>query len=91
MDEGEDRFSFAVAGEDMRRRQLMVGSQRLMQLLILDVRVAFGAAWVVDDRLPERGGHPQRINVGAKIQQLAGRNAQQGGGLAGVTAMGAFQ
>jgi hypothetical protein len=28
----------------IRRRQLMVGSQRLMQLLILDVRVAFGAA-----------------------------------------------
>ena len=91
VDKGEDRFSFAVAGEDMRRRQLMVGSQRLMQLLILDVRVAFGAAWVVNDRLPERGRHPQRIDVGAKIQQLAGGYAQQGGGLADIAAMGAFQ
>ena len=91
VDEGEDRFSFAVAGKDMRRRQLMVGSQRLMQLLILNVRVALGAAKTGDDRPPERGRHPQRIDVGAKIQQLAGRNTQQGGGLADIAAMGAFQ
>lgn len=91
MDEGEDRFSFAVAGEDMRRRQLMVGSQRLMQLLILDVRGSVRRSWVVNDRLPERGRHPQRIDVGAKIQQLAGGYAQQGGGLADIAAMGAFQ
>lgn len=91
MGEGEDRFGFAIAGEDMPRRQLMVGRQRLVQLLIFDVRIALGAAEVIDDRLPERGRHSQRIDVGAKIQQLVGSNAQQGGGLADIAAMGAFQ
>ena len=67
-----NRFSFAVAGEDMRRRQLMVGSQRLMQLLILDVRVAFGAAGLSTIACLSEAGIPSGLMLALKSSSSPG-------------------
>ncbi len=72
----------------MRRRQLMVGSQRLMQLLILDVRVAFGAAGLSTIACLSEAGIPSGLMLA--LNPAARRGCQQGGGLADIAAMGAF-
>jgi hypothetical protein len=53
----------------------------LMQLLIFNVRVALGAARLSTIACLSEAGMPSGL-IGAEIQQLAGRNAQQRSGLA---------
>ena len=65
--------------------------QRLMQLLVVNVRVAIRAIELGNNSLLQGIVHAQRIDVRTEVQQLVGGQAHQRRRFARVAAVGAFQ
>ncbi len=50
----------------------MMVRQRLMKRQIIGVRVALSSVKIPDDGTPQRVRHPERIDIGTKINKLFG-------------------
>ena len=91
MDESENRLSFTVTRQAPRRRHAVMRRPRLMQLLVVNVRVTLRAGELGNNSLLQAFGHAQRIDVRTEVQQLVGGQAHQRRRFARVAAVGAFQ
>ena len=87
MNESKNGLGFAIARQYPRRGYTVMRRQRLMQLLILNIRITLGAGEILNHRLFEAFRHAQRVNIGAEIQQLIGTDAQQSGRFASIAAV----